>query len=79
MTPTRSKNCGSDVKSWLQFTVRLAALVLGLAGGFATLYARLCVVETKVESVMERIVQLEAKVDAQNKKAGRDDNVVLAR
>ena len=70
---------GTDVKTWLQFTIRLVSLVLALSGGFAVLYARLCVVETKIENVAERLASLEAKVDAQNKKTALKDDVALAR
>jgi hypothetical protein len=73
-------NGRTDVKSWLQFTIRLATLIMMLSGGFAVLYARLCIVETKVETALERLASLEAKVDAQNEKSGtRVDGVAQAR
>jgi len=59
----------NDVRSWLQFTIRLVMLIVVLGGGLAVLYARLCVVETKVETALERLARLETKMDRQNKKA----------
>ena len=56
----------SELHAWLRFVIGLVSLVLTLAVGSATLYARLCIVETKVDLVTLRIADLEKKVDVRN-------------
>lgn len=63
-----------ELQSWIKFAVMLIGLMLTLATGSAAVYARLCVLEAKVDILKEEVVSLRNKVESMadgNKTASR--------